>query len=82
MRVLPDSEYQARVERMQAKLKEHGLDGLLAHSHEADFANVRYFSDYWPIFESTGVLIPAEGAHPFDWTESEAFALTEVKLSA
>ncbi len=81
MRVLPDSEYQARVERMQAKLKEHGLDGLLAHSHEADFANVRYFSDYWPIFESTGVLIPAEGEPTLlIGPESEAFALDRSKI--
>jgi hypothetical protein len=64
MKVLPDLEYKERVVRLQGMLKEDGLDGLLAHSHEADFANVRYFSDYWPIFESTGVLIPAEGHHP------------------
>ena len=82
MRVLPDLEYKERVLRLQAMLKEEGLDGLLAHSHEADFANVRYFSDYWPIFESTGVLIPAEGEPTLlIGPESEAFALDRSKIA-
>ena len=34
---------------------------LVAHSNEADFANVRYLSEYWPIFETAGVVVPAEG---------------------
>jgi Xaa-Pro aminopeptidase len=82
MRVLPDQEYKERVVRLQAMLKEEGLDGLLAHSHEADFANVRYFSDYWPIFESTGVLIP-QGGEPtlLIGPESEAFALDRSKIA-
>ena len=82
MRVLPDLEYKERVLRLQAMLKEEGLDGLLAHFHEADFANVRYFSDYWPIFESTGVLIPAEGEPTLlIGPESEAFALDRSKIA-
>ena len=28
---------------------------------EAEPANVRYLADYWPSFETTGVLVPAEG---------------------
>ena len=33
------------------------FDVLLANSNEADFANVRYFSYYWPLFEIAGVAI-------------------------
>ena len=34
---------------------------LIAHSNEADFANVRYLSNYWPIFECAGVIVPKTG---------------------
>jgi Xaa-Pro aminopeptidase len=58
---LPDSEFQARLQRVQQRIQAKGLDILVAHSNEADFANVRYLSEYWPIFETAGVVIPAHG---------------------
>ncbi len=58
---IPLNEFKDRHKAVQCKVNERGLDALLIHSNEADFANVRYLSDYWPIFESTGVLIQAEG---------------------
>src|SRR5512147_683992 len=58
---LPDSEFQARWRRVQERVRAKGLDLLVAHSNEADFANVRYLSEYWPIFETAGVVVPAEG---------------------
>lgn len=58
---LPDSEFQARWRRVQERVRAKGLDLLVAHSNEADFANVRYLSEYWPIFETAGVIVPAEG---------------------
>jgi Xaa-Pro aminopeptidase len=58
---LPDSEYQARLRRVQERIRAKGLDILIAHSNEADFANVRYLCEYWPIFETAGVVIPAQG---------------------
>ncbi len=72
---IPLDEFKSRGLAAQAKVRERGLDAVLVHSNEADFANVRYLSDYWPIFESAGVLVPAEG----DLTlligpESETFA--------
>ncbi|MGC8805753.1 MAG: hypothetical protein ACP5QD_07475 [Candidatus Ratteibacteria bacterium] len=33
-------------ETVQKGIKEKGLDLLIAHSDEADFANIRYLSDY------------------------------------
>jgi hypothetical protein len=51
------------------------LDVLLVNSNEADFANVRYFSGFWPLFEMAGVAIsPAGGAALFVGPESGAFA--------
>ncbi len=58
---LPDSEFHARLQRVQQRIQAKGLDILIAHSNEADFANVRYLSEYWPIFETAGVVIPARG---------------------
>ena len=48
---LPDSEFELRWRKVQEGVKTKGLDVLIVHSNEADFANVRYLSDYWPIFE-------------------------------
>jgi Xaa-Pro aminopeptidase len=59
--VLPDSEFQQRWRRVQERIRARGLDLLVAHSNEADFANVRYLSEYWPIFETAGVVVPAQG---------------------
>ena len=59
---IPASEYTDRLARAQALLTGTDLDVLLVNANEADFANVRYFSDYWPIFEIAGVLLPRHGA--------------------
>ncbi|MCC7210013.1 MAG: aminopeptidase P family protein [Anaerolineae bacterium] len=58
---IPTAEYAARVAAAQALLRKTDLDVLLVNSNEADFANVRYFSDYWPIFEMAGVVMPRQG---------------------
>ncbi|MCC6444291.1 MAG: aminopeptidase P family protein [Armatimonadetes bacterium] len=58
---IPLEEFRQRHARARQMVQERGLDAMLVHSNEADFANVRYLSDYWPIFESAGVFVPAEG---------------------
>jgi Xaa-Pro aminopeptidase len=58
---IPKSEFQERVRRVQAELARRGLDALLTFGNEAEPQFVRYFSDYWPAFETAGVLIPVEG---------------------
>ena len=42
-------------------MKEEGFDLLLSYGNEAEPQYVRYFSNYWPSFETAGVLIPQEG---------------------
>ena len=58
---IPKSEFQERVGRVQAELAESGLDALLTFGNEAEPAFVRYLSDYWPAFETAGVLVPVKG---------------------
>ena len=58
---VPDSEYKTRMKKFQANIRAAGLDAALVHGNEADFANVRYLSEYWPTFESAGVFVPAKG---------------------
>ncbi len=42
-------------------MKDRGYDIIIAYGNEAEPQYVRYYSDYWPSFETAGVLIPAEG---------------------
>lgn len=58
---IPPSEFKERQRRAQQRVKEAGLDAAIVHSDEANLANVRYLADYWPAFESAGVVLPAEG---------------------
>lgn len=58
---IPAEEYKNRMATAQQLLRETDLDVLLVNSNEADFANVRYLSNYWPIFEISGVVIPRRG---------------------
>jgi len=58
---IPDAEYKSRIKAFQGNIRAAGLDACLVHGNEADCANVRYLSEYWPTFESGGVFVPAEG---------------------
>ncbi len=58
---IPDEEFAERVKKVQAKMKQEGYEFLLCYGNEAEPQFVRYFSDYWPSFETAGVLIPQEG---------------------
>ena len=58
---IPDLEFKQRITRIQAELARRGLDALIAFGNEGEPQNVRYLADYWPAFESAGVLVPVEG---------------------
>ncbi len=58
---IPNQEYKDRVKRVAAILQREGLDALIVNSNEADYANARYFSGFWPLFERAGVAISAGG---------------------
>ena len=74
-------EFQGRINRIQKMMNEKKLDVIVVHSNEADPANVRYLSDYWPIFETAGIVIPQEGeAILLIGPESETFAHDRSKI--
>ena len=79
---IPDFEFTARLARTAGLVRNAGFDVLIVHSNEADFANVRYLSDYWPLFESAGVLVAANGqTRLLIGPESETFARSRTKIS-
>ena len=58
---IPDEEFKERVAKVQKAMKEDGFDLILSYGNEAEPQYVRYFSNYWPSFETAGVLIAQEG---------------------
>lgn len=58
---IPDYEYKERIASAAKLAGEMGLDVLVVNSTESDFANVRYLSGFWPVFERAGVAISANG---------------------
>jgi Xaa-Pro aminopeptidase len=58
---IPAAEYRERVKKAAALTGAHGLDMLVVNSNEADYSNVRYFSNFWPLFETAGVAITPAG---------------------
>ena len=58
---IPDHEYKERVQRCAKILQREKLDVLIVNGNEADYANPRYFSGFWPLFERAGVAIAATG---------------------
>ena len=69
------AEYQDRLARAAKLAGDRGLDILLVNSNDADFANVRYFTSYWTLFEMAGVAIAPSGEGALlIGPESEAYA--------
>jgi len=58
---IPDHEYKERIQRAAKLAADKGLDILIVNSNEADYANARYFSGFWPLFERAGVAITPSG---------------------
>ncbi len=78
---ISDSEFENRWKKVVESLIEKNIDILIAQSNEADFANVRYLSDYWPIFETAGVAISKTGKVALlIGPESETFAIDKSRI--
>jgi len=78
---IPRNEYKERVRRAGEALRREGLDALIVNGNEADYANTRYFSGFWPLFERCGVAISAAGeAALMVGPESRAFGGDRNKL--
>ena len=91
---IPDYEYQERIQKAAKLLRERNIDVMLVASTESDYANARYFSGFWPLFERAGVAISANGDAALlvgpesavfgkDWSKIEkVFVLREFRESA
>ena len=78
---IPDHEYKERVARAAKILQREKLDVMIVNSNEADYANARYFSGFWPLFERSGVAISASGdASLMVGPESREFAADRSRL--
>lgn len=58
---IPDYEYKERIAKAAKLVRDNRLDVMLVSSTESDYANARYFSGFWPLFERAGVAISARG---------------------
>jgi len=58
---IPSHEYYERALKAGKILQREKLDALIVNSNEADYANARYFSGFWPLFERCGVAIAPSG---------------------
>ena len=58
---IPEPEYLERARKAAELARKKGLDVLIVNSTEADYSNVRYFSNFWPLFETAGVAITPDG---------------------
>ena len=91
---IPYEEYQERIKKAAKLIREKGLDVMLVCSTESDYANARYFSGFWPLFERAGVAISANGDAALlvgpesaifgkDWSKiDKVFVLREFRESA
>jgi Xaa-Pro aminopeptidase len=59
--IIQKEEFVKRINQLQSAFVNSELDALLVFSTESEPAGVRYFSDYWPSFETAGVLVPKTG---------------------
>ena len=78
---IPDQEYKERILRAADLIKKEGLDILIVNSNESDYANARYFSGFWPLFERCGVAIaPTGDAALMVGPESREFAADRSRI--
>ena len=78
---IPEAEFGERVLRLRKAMESEKLDAIITFGNEAEPQYVRYFSDYWPSFETAGVFIPREGEPCLlIGPESMAFSRSRSKL--
>ena len=72
---IPVEEFKMRVANAAKLVQQKGLDVLVVNGSEADYADTRYFSNFWPVFERVGVAIAANGEYTLMvGPESQVFA--------
>lgn len=59
---IPKEEFRQRAQKIRQLMRERGLDALLVYGDEYRKENLRYVSNYWPIFERGALLMDATHA--------------------
>ncbi|MFD0710468.1 M24 family metallopeptidase [Paenibacillus sp. GCM10027626] len=54
-------EFAERVDKLRTLMKERGIDACLIYGDEYRKENLRYISNYWPIFERGAVIVAMAG---------------------
>jgi Xaa-Pro aminopeptidase len=62
MSLIPKSEFEERVEKIREVMDKENIDIFLVYGDEYRRENLRYLSDYWPIFERAMVAFGKKGA--------------------
>ncbi len=50
-------EFETRIQKLKEKMEERKIDALFVYGDEYRKENLRYVSNYWPIFERGGLLV-------------------------
>ena len=58
---IPKSEFVLRAKKLQELMDKNKIDFIITFGSEAEPQYVRYFSNYWPSFETAGVFISRVG---------------------
>ena len=58
---IPKSEFQERIEKIREQMKKEHMDGIFVYGDEYRKENLRYVSNYWPIFERGAMLMGKTG---------------------
>jgi Xaa-Pro aminopeptidase len=58
---IPVHEFASRVNKLKQLMKEHQIQACLIYGDEYRKENLRYISNYWPLFERGAAIIPLVG---------------------
>ena len=59
--MIPTNEFVARAESLRESMGRERLDALFVYGDEYRKENLRYVSNYWPIFERGATIVPGRG---------------------
>lgn len=58
---IPKSEFEQRIEKIKDSMRKDSVDVVFVYGDEYRKENLRYVSNYWPIFERGGLLMGVNG---------------------
>lgn len=58
---IPAEEFRERAQRLQAMMQAQGMQACLIYGDEYRKENLRYMSNYWPLFERGAAVVPQSG---------------------